>query len=53
MRTSMISCKNLKYYNTLMMKDPSYCYKFYWLEAISASFLKIEQRRHTMRSLMK
>ena len=29
------------YYNTLdiegfsrMMKDPSYCYKFYWLEAI-------------------
>ena len=30
-----------KYYNTLdiesfslMMKDPSYCYKFYWLEAI-------------------
>mgnify|MGYP001069119627 FL=1 len=29
-----------KYYNTLdiesfsmMMKDPSYCYKFYWLEA--------------------
>ena len=32
---------NGKYYNTLdiesfslMMKDPSYCYKFYWLEAI-------------------
>lgn len=30
-----------KYYNQLdieafshMMKDPSYCYKFYWLEAI-------------------
>ena len=30
-----------KYYNSLdiegfslMMKDPSYCYKFYWLEAI-------------------
>ena len=30
-----------KYYNTLdiegfsqMMKDPSFCYKFYWLEAI-------------------
>ena len=30
-----------KYYNTLdiegfsqMMKDPSYCYKFYWLEAL-------------------
>ena len=30
-----------KYYNTLdiegfshMMRDPSYCYKFYWLEAI-------------------
>lgn len=30
-----------KYYNKLdiegfshMMKDPSYCYKFYWLEAI-------------------
>ena len=30
-----------KYFNTLdikgfsrMMKDPSYCYKFYWLEAI-------------------
>lgn len=32
---------NGEYYNTLdiegfsqMMKDPSYCYKFYWLEAI-------------------
>ncbi|MDD3278007.1 MAG: hypothetical protein PHG16_03880 [Lachnospiraceae bacterium] len=32
---------NEKYYNTLyiegfsrMMKDPSFCYKFYWLEAI-------------------
>ncbi len=32
---------NGNYYNTLdieafsqMMKDPSYCYKFYWLEAI-------------------
>ena len=32
---------NTKYYNQLdiegfshMMKDPSYCYKFYWLEAI-------------------
>ena len=32
-----------KYYNELdiegfsrMMKDPSYCYKFYWLEAIFA-----------------
>lgn len=32
---------DVKYYNTLdiegfslMMKDPSYCYKFYWLEAI-------------------
>ena len=30
-----------KYYNKLdieafsqMMKDPSYCYKFYWLEAV-------------------
>ena len=33
-----------KYYNTLdiegfsqMMKDPSYCYKVYWLEAIEYS----------------
>ena len=32
-----------KYHNTLdiqgfsqMLKDPSYCYKFYWLEAIVA-----------------
>ena len=32
---------DVKYYNmldiesfSLMMKDPSYCYKFYWLEAI-------------------
>jgi hypothetical protein len=32
---------NQEYYNnldiegfSLMMKDPSYCYKFYWLEAI-------------------
>ena len=32
---------NMQYYNKLdmegflrMMKDPSYCYKFYWLEAI-------------------
>ena len=32
---------NRRYYNKLdikgfekMMKDPSYCYKFYWLEAI-------------------
>ena len=36
-----------KYYNTLdirgfsqMMKDPSYCYKFYWLEAIVNLILK-------------
>lgn len=34
------------YYNELdikgfekMMKDPSYCYKFYWLEAIVQWFL--------------
>lgn len=32
---------DVEYYNTLdiagfsrMLKDPSYCYKFYWLEAI-------------------
>ena len=41
-----------KYYNTLdiesfsqMMKDPSYCYKFYWLEAIVK--LIIEDVRET------
>ncbi len=35
-----------KYYNTLdiesfslMLKDPSYCYKFYWLEARVTDFL--------------
>lgn len=37
-----------KYYNELdiagfsrMMKDPSYCYKFYWLEAIVQLFSKL------------
>ncbi|MBP3594984.1 MAG: HNH endonuclease [Lachnospiraceae bacterium] len=40
-KTSLGLIIDNKYYNTLdiegfsrMMKDPSYCYKFYWLEAI-------------------
>ena len=40
-KTGYILTIDGKYYNTLdieafslMMKDPSYCYKFYWLEAI-------------------
>ena len=40
-KTSLELSIDSKYYNTLdiesfsyMMKDPSYCYKFYWLEAI-------------------
>lgn len=42
-----------KYYNTLdidgfsrMMKDPSYCYKFYWLEAI-VQLISLDRTRAT------
>ena len=48
------------YYNQLdieafsqMMKDPSYCYKFYWLEAWYILFQKEKMRQHLMRLLMK
>lgn len=47
---TMKSMIDVKYYNDLdvegfarMMKDPSYCYKFYWLEAI----VKLISRNYT------
>lgn len=51
---------NGSYENTLdiegfaqMMKDPSYCYKFYWLEAIVDLISRESRRLHLVRLLMR
>ena len=48
-----------KYYNTLdiesfsmMMKDPSYCYKFYWLEAIHKNIHELIPKHITKEDIM-
>ena len=45
-----------EYYNTLdiggfsrMLKDPSYCYKFYWLEAIIQTGTRLPMMKLSMR----
>lgn len=51
---------NGEYHNALyiegfsqMMKDPSYCYKFYWLEAIVDLISEGIQDTHSMQLLMR